>query len=158
MTKAVVKLFQDPAIAARAIQELIASGVEPGDIGVAVKTEEASAVISRSAGVTLTTSGGIALSGPAASSNSLDGLAEIWGVAKEGMFYYESGLQRGGVIISVHTGEAGAQAARAALRAADSSHIVAIDPPLNDRPFYLSERVTKSDMRDKQFSGDFRKY
>ncbi|MDO8673891.1 MAG: hypothetical protein Q7O66_20970 [Dehalococcoidia bacterium] len=155
MAKTMVKLFQDPAAAARAITELVFSGAKLADIGVAVKSPVACDTLSREAGVSFTarvdapTSGTIALSGPAAGGNTFESLAAIWDVAKEGLFYYESGLQRGGVVVSVQADEAGAASARAILRSADSFHVAPTDPPTNDGPFYLSERVTRIDQRGR---------
>lgn len=163
MTQTVVKLFNDPAVAVIAIRELQSRGFKASDIGIAVRSGNVSDMIVRRAEVVLSgkaeAAGGVlALSGPAANGSSLDSLGDIWGVPKDALFYYESGLQRGGVVVSVHVDESKASEARAILRQSDTSRIVLTDPPTNDRPFYLSARASKFDDRDRLFSGDFRKY
>ena len=163
MANVLVKLFNDPAVAVNAIRELQSSGIKSADIGIAVRAGEISEMVARRAEVKLSDKGqvdglgAISLAGPVAAGDSLGALANIWGVPIDAIFYYESGLRCGGVVVSVHD-KAQIKAAKAAMRSADPFHIVPVDPPTNDRPFYLSDRVTQSDPRDKLLSADFRKY
>ena len=142
MPKAIVKLFRDPAQAAKAAEELKAQGFKADDIGLLV-SEGATA---DKMGAKVTKDIGAALS-------------SMGDVTEEAIKYYEQGASLGGVLISVKGDEASLDKAQGIMRQADFADAPnRFDMWSSSPAFPAAGRMSAIDPLDAKMSGDFRKY
>jgi hypothetical protein len=141
MSNAVVKLFRDPVVAAKATEELKSKGYKAEEIGIIVrdgdKAKELDAKVTKEIGAALT---------------KLD-VPEITAA------YYEFIASMGGIIISVQTDEARIPQAREVLRNAGLGATPAREEMWASSPaFPAAEKMSATDPIDARMTGDFRKY
>ena len=141
MSEAVVRIFRDPMIAARAAEELKSQGFKAGEIGILVRDGEKA----KKLGTKATEEIGAALT-------KLD-------LPEETIRYYEFGASVGGILISVQADEARLPRAREILRGADLGVAPAKGEMWASSPaFPAAGRMTETDPIDAKMTGDFRKY
>ncbi len=141
MSKAVVKLFKDPVVAAKATEELKSKGYKAEEIDILVrdgdKAKELGAKVTEDIGAALT---------------KLD-------VPEDTAAYYEFSASMGGILISVQTDEARIPQAREVLRNAGLGATSAREEMWASSPaFPAAERMSATDPIDARMTGDFRKY
>jgi hypothetical protein len=141
MSKAVVKLFKDPVVAAKATEELKSKGFKAEEIGILVrdgdKAKELGAKVTEDIGAALTK----------------------LNVPEDTAAYYEFSASMGGILISVQTDEARIPQAQEVLRNASVEATPAIEGMWASSPaFPAAERMSATDPIDARMTGDFRKY
>lgn len=142
MPKAIVKLFRDPAKAAKAAEELKSQGFKAGEIELLVSDGAAADKL----GTKPTKDIGKALSG-------------IGDVPAEAVKYYEQGASLGGVLISVKGDEASIDKAQGIMRQVDFADTPQYFEMWSSSPaFPIAEKMSATDPLDAKMSGDFRKY
>ena len=142
MPKAIVKLFRDPASAAKAAEELKSQGFKAEEIGLLVSDGAAAGKL----GTKATDDIGAALSG-------------IEDVTEEAVKYYEQGASLGGVLISVKGDEASLDKAQGIMRQVDFADAPnQFDMWSSSPAFPAAGRMSATDPLDAKMSGDFRKY
>jgi len=141
MSSAVVKLFKDPVVAAKATEELKSKGYKTEEIGILVRDGDKA----KQLGAKVTKEIGAALA-------KLD-------VPEDTAAYYEFSASMGGILISVKTDEARIPQAREILRNAGLGAIHAREEMWASSPaFPVAERMSATDPIDARMTGDFRKY
>ena len=141
MSSAVVKLFKDPVVAAKATEELKSKGYKAEEIGILVldgdKAKQLGAKVTKEIGAALA---------------KLD-------VPEDTAAYYEFSASMGGILISVQTDEARITQAREILRNAGLGATPAREEMWASSPaFPVAERMSATDPIDARMTGDFRKY
>ena len=141
MSSAVVKLFKDPVVAAKATEELKSKGYKAEEIGILVrdgdKAKQLGAKVTKEIGAALT---------------KLD-------VPEDTAAYYEFSASMGGILISVQTDEARIPQAREVLRNASVGATPEREGMWASSPaFPVAERMSATDPIDARMTGDFRKY
>lgn len=138
---AVVRLFRDPVIAAKAAEELKSRGFKAEEIGILVRDREKAERL----GTEATEEIGAALA-------NLD-------LPEDTIRYYEFGVSVGGVLISVNADDARLAQAREILRGADLAVAPARGEMWASSPaFPAAGRMTETDPLDAKMTGDFRRY
>jgi hypothetical protein len=164
MMKALIKLFSDVAQAEKAMGELKAKGYQPEEVGVLSASREK---VQQVAGVDakagkLEGVGSVFGTGKLAQAvvaeDAPAALAEAWGLPKQSMEYYETGLARGGLILSIHADESRLASARKVFREVAPNTLEPVSEEGRRSGFQLFDRMTETNMVDRQLSGDFRKY
>mgnify|MGYP001053327057 CR=1 FL=1 len=142
MPKAIVKLFRDPARAARAAEELKSQGFKADEIGLLVSDEAAANKL----GTKPIKDIGKELSG-------------IEGIPEEAIKYYEQSASLGGILISIKGDEAGLGKAEGIMRQVDFADTPNSFEMWSSSPaFPAAGRMSATDPLDAKMSGDFRKY
>ena len=142
MPKAIVKLFRDPARAAKAADELKSQGFKAEDIGLLVSD----GAIANKLGTKATADIGKALS-------------QVEDIPEEAIKYLEQGASLGGVLISVKGDEASLDKAQGIMRQADFADAPNRFEMWSSSPaFPTAGRMSATDPLDAKMSGDFRKY
>ena len=142
MPKTIVKLFRNPASAAKAAEELKSQGFKADDIGLLV-----------SDGATADKLGAKATGDIGAA------LAKIEGITEEAIQYYEQSASLGGILISVKGDEAGIEKAQGIMRQIDFADTPHYFEMWSSSPaFPVAEKMSATDPLDAKMSGDFRKY
>jgi hypothetical protein len=141
MSKAVVKLFKDPVVAAKATKELKSKGYKAEEIGILVhdgdKAKQLGAKVTKEIGAALA---------------KLD-------VPEDTAAYYEFSAAVGGILISVKADEARIPQAQEILRNAGLGATPAREEMWASSPaFPVAERMSATDPIDAKMTGDFRKY
>jgi hypothetical protein len=141
MSKAVVKLFKDPVVAAKATKELKSKGYKAEEIGILVhdgdKAKQLGAKVTKEIGAALA---------------KLD-------VPEDTAAYYEFSASTGGILISVKTDEARIPQAQEILRNVGLGAIPAREEMWASSPaFPVADRMSATDPIDAKMTGDFRKY
>lgn len=142
MPKAIVKLFRDPARAAKAAEELKSQGFKADEIGLLVSDEGAAKKL-----------------GAKPIKDIGKALAEVEGIPEEAIHYYEQSASLGGILISVKGDDASLDKAQGVMRQvdfADSSN--RFDMWSSSPAFPAASRMSATDPLDAKMSGDFRKY
>jgi hypothetical protein len=142
MPKAIVKLFRDPAKAAKAAEELKSQGFKANEIGLMISDGATADKL----GVKTTDNIGAAL-------------AEIGDIPAEAINYYEQSASLGGILISVKGDEASLDKAQGILRQVDFADTPNSFEMWSSSPaFPIAEKMSATDPLDAKMSGDFRKY
>jgi uncharacterized protein YwqG len=142
MPKAIVKLFRDPAKAAKAAEELKSQGFKAEEIGLLVSDEN----IANKLGTKTTADIGKALS-------------QVEDIPEEAVKYYEQSASLGGILISVKGDEASLDKAQGILRQVDFADTPNSFEMWSSSPaFPIAEKMSATDPLDAKMSGDFRKY
>jgi len=172
MAKAPVKFFRNPEQAHNALKELKAQGYKPEEIGLlARERREMEAFLAETAGpvvrgVVLTNIGPVLAAGPLAraleSAHNGDAgelLAQVIELPEGRIGFYQFGLALGGVLVSVHVEGERAQQAKQLLRKLEAASIGPTGPTAVNSPGFLSgSRMTETNPRDAEMTGDFRRY
>ena len=141
MSKSAVKLFRNPACAAKAAEELKSQGFKAEEIGI-LASDDATA---KKVGAKATDDIAAALAG-----------AEL---SEDAVAYLELGVSLGGVLINVNADEARLAQAREIMRIADLGDDPKRFEMWSTSPaFPIAEKMSATDPLDAKMSGDFRKY
>jgi len=142
MPKTIVKLFRDPARAAKAADELKTQGFKAEDIGLLVSDE----AIANKLGTKTTADIGKALS-------------QVEDIPEEAVKYYQQSASLGGILISVKGDDASLDKAQGIMRQADFADAPQYFDMWSSSPaFPVAEKMSATDPLDAKMSGDFRKY
>ena len=142
MPKAIVKLFRDPALAAKAADELKSQGFKAEEIGLLVSDE----AIANKLGTKTTADIGKALS-------------QVEDMPEEAIKYYEQSASLGGILISGKGDEASLDKAQGIMRQVDFADAPNRFEMWSSSPaFPAAGRMSATDPLDAKMSGDFRKY
>jgi len=151
MSKPVVRLFRDPGLACQAVQELLAQGFSPQEIGILGKPQDSQEVCKlagqQPSSVELGGLGVLTATGPLVQDPKKALAADTWG-------YYEMGLRLGGVLVSVHPQGKDGSRARQVLGRAE----VVRRGETAKGAFSKANRMTATDPVDARMTGDFRRY
>ncbi|MBI4216302.1 MAG: hypothetical protein HY687_02760 [Chloroflexi bacterium] len=165
MPAVAIKLFRDPDIAKKVMQDLGARGYKAQEIAsvgrgshekgaVHVKVPEMGDIVATGVAAAAIKEAGAKPSKEAL----LAALAKAWGVSPDSITYYELGLSMGGTVVSVHTEEPRLAQAQEVLRQGDQAAVQRTVPWSNSPGFKQAKRMLKTDPRDAEMSGDWRKY
>ncbi|MBI2854412.1 MAG: hypothetical protein HYX87_05775 [Chloroflexi bacterium] len=166
MTKAVSRLFRNPADAEHAVKALISAGIPASKIGVLAKSETTVKSVLKDgvskvyfSGVgNLVVAGSLAPSlskASGAESKLASTLAGTLGLAHEAGEYYEFVLGAEGVLVAVDEAEGKAAEARKILAKADAAPTKS---GVTSPGFYEAARMSATNPVDAAMTGDFRKY
>lgn len=165
MPSVAIKLFRDPDVAKKVMRDLGTRGYKAQEIAsVGRGSHEKGAVH-----VNVPELGDIEVTGVAAAAVKeagahpskealLAALTKAWGVAEDATIYYELGLSMGGTVVSVHAEEPRLAKAQEVLRQGDQAAVQRTVPWSNSPGFKQAKRMLKTDPRDAEMSGDWRKY
>lgn len=142
MPKAIVKLFRDPAKAAKAAEELKSQGFKADEIELLVSDGASAEKL-----------------GAKPTKDISKTLAEVEGIPAEAINYYEQSASLGGVLISVKGDEASLDKAQGIMRQIDFADTPQYFEMWSSSPaFPIAEKMSATDPLDAKMSGDFRKY
>ena len=164
MAKAVVKLFHNPANAARAMDDLAVQGYKAEEIGVLLRPKEKEQLgprVGKASRVELPQVGEVIAAGPPAQGLSQAGeepakaLMEALDISQEALDFYQFGLTSGSVLLSVHSEAERLALAAHILRSAD---VLRQEVEATSPGFVLASRRSATDPLDEKMTGDFRRY
>lgn len=159
MGKAAVKLYRDPEVAKRALQELLRQGYSLEEIGLISGPLNSSRIDELKGGVSVPLPQGTVVAAGAVAKgvkddNASQALREALDIPGDTFGYYEFGLATGGVVVSVHASEDRLERAQGILRGVAGLGVEKAPSPGFDR----AARMTASDPVDAKMTGDFRRY
>ncbi|MDY6906882.1 MAG: general stress protein [Chloroflexota bacterium] len=167
MPKAHARLYKDPLVAKRAVEELQANGFKADEIGVLVhEAKRAEGFGTNPTKVQLPEAGSAVALGAMATSLPKGDEAEtalalggLLGLPEEAILYYDFSVSVGGILLSVHADESRLAQARDIMRGVDSLPASPWNEPATTNPtFEVAERMLETNPIDAPMSGDFRKY
>lgn len=165
MAAVALKLFRDPEVAKKVVKDLTAQGYKAQEIAtvgrgdhekgaVHVKVPALGDIVATGLAVAAVKEAGAKPSKVAL----LAALVKAWGIAEDASTYYELGLSMGGTVVSVHAEEPRLAKALEVLRQSDKAAVQRTVPWSNSPGFKRAKRMLKTDPRDAEMSGDWRKY
>ncbi|MBI4331231.1 MAG: hypothetical protein HY673_08120 [Chloroflexi bacterium] len=161
MSKIVAKLFRDPRDATNALAELKKKGFPDDEIGILSRPDGRQGQKVAFPGIGEIVTGGAIKPSIAEAEAKPEkpalaaALAQILKLPEDAAGYFEFGVSMGGVLVTVHTADEKAGAAREILRASSpSAHSANAFAP----GFTQASRMAATDPVDAPMSGDFRKY
>lgn len=171
MSKAPVKFFRNTEHAQNALKELRAHGYKPEEIGVLTRDRPGAEVFVAGKGpvvrdVLVTNIGPVLATGPLAevlkavcNGDAGDVLAQIADLPEGRIGFYQFGLAMGGVLISVHATGKRAEDAKVLLRRLETAAVGTTGQTWVNCPgFEGGDRMTETNPRDAEMTGDFRRY
>lgn len=166
-----MKFFRNTEHAQNALKELTAHGYKPEEIGVLTRDRPGAEAFVAGKGpvvrdVMVTNIGPVLATGPLAEalktvSNGDAGevLAKVAELPEGRIGFYQFGLATGGVLISVHAEGKRAEEARTLLRQLETATIGTTGQTWVNCPSFVGgNRMTETNPRDAEMTGDFRRY
>jgi len=172
VSKAPVKFFRNTEHARDALKELMAHGYKPDEIGVLTREGPGAEALLGGAKVPVVRDVIITNIGPVMAAGALAGalksvqngdageaLAKAVDLPEGRIGFFQFGLAMGGVLISIHAQGQRAEDAKKLLRQLELSHIGTTGQTyLNCPSFTGGDRMTETNLRDAEMTGDFRRY